>query len=224
MLLDDDAQWTRVTGEVAGDIDSDNDESNNTSDDEGVGEVTVHPESQMVSLPSSLVPGEIQRLGLTTIAGQEEKLRCGQVNDALEGLRLALRAKSLLLRTHVQNVQSQRTTQRAWKDVNKEDAEARHHKQSYDSVRHALRRLQVDQEYLNNLQEITEDDMKMSGDVTEENRVGQCSSTLAWFWRLGSSMAIEETEINPVLKECEPQMYSWIEVKLMTAKFTESIG
>src|SRR6266849_2650969 len=75
MLLDDDTQWTRVTGEVAGDIDSDNDESNDTSDDEGVGEVTVHLESRMVSLPSSLVPGEIQRLGLTTIAGQEEKLR-----------------------------------------------------------------------------------------------------------------------------------------------------
>jgi hypothetical protein len=55
----------------------------------------------------------------------------------------------------------------------------------YLHARSALRRLPVDQDYLDTLKDITEADMKMSGDVTEENRFGQRSDTLAWFWRQG---------------------------------------
>jgi hypothetical protein len=31
---------------------------------------------------------------------------------------------------------------------------------------------------------IKKSDLKMSGDIVEENRVGQRSSVLPWFWRL----------------------------------------
>jgi hypothetical protein len=203
MALDDDTRWTTVSGKAG---DDDDEEYSEMSDDDGIGEVAMHPEARTVSLPSSLAPGEIERLGLTGIAEQESQLRCGQINDALEGLRLALGEKSLLFRTQVRNARSQKTTLRAWKDVNKQDVEARQHKRVYDHARQALKRLDVDREYVNSLQEITKDDMKMAGDVTEENRVGQCSSTLAWFWRLGSDPAAEETEINPGLKECEWQI------------------
>ena len=37
---------------------------------------------------------------------------------------------------------------------------------------------------LERFQEIRKSDLKMSGDVVEENRVGQRSSVLPWFWRL----------------------------------------
>ena len=37
---------------------------------------------------------------------------------------------------------------------------------------------------LKRFQEIKKSDLKMSGDVVEENRVGQRSSVLLWFWRL----------------------------------------
>src|SRR6202041_46615 len=40
----------------------------------------------------------------------------------------------------------------------------------------------------------------------EENRVGQCSSMLAWFWRLGEESASEDTKMNPRLKECKQIM------------------
>jgi hypothetical protein len=53
------------------------------------------------------------------------------------------------------------------------------------------------------LHDITPEDMKMSGDITEENRIGQRSSVLAWFWRLGSDVAMEEVDLNPRMKECE---------------------
>jgi len=66
-----------------------------------------------------------------------------------------------------------------------------------------LIRLDIDRNYLSILQDITPEDMKMAGDVTEENRVGQRSSMLAWFWRLGSDSAIDEVKVNPRTKECE---------------------
>jgi hypothetical protein len=69
-----------------------------------------------------------------------------------------------------------------------------------------LRRLSVDSEYAESLQDITKEDMKMAGDVMEENRIGQRSSTLAWFWRLGADSALKEVDANPRLKECE-QLY-----------------
>ena len=37
---------------------------------------------------------------------------------------------------------------------------------------------------LKRFQEIKKSDLKMSGDVVEEKRVGQRSSILLWFWRL----------------------------------------
>jgi hypothetical protein len=56
------------------------------------------PETKALALPSSLAPGEIERLGLDNLAGQEAALRWGQINDALEGLRMALGEKSRMLR------------------------------------------------------------------------------------------------------------------------------
>jgi hypothetical protein len=82
---------------------------------------------------------------------------------------------------------------------------ARQHKQAYDRARNALMRLDIDGDYLSTLHAITPEDMKMSGDVTEENRMGQRSSTLAWFWRLGGDSAVDEIEINPRMKECESE-------------------
>lgn len=104
---------------------------------------------------------------------------------------------------------------RAWKDVNKQDAVAQGHKRAYDRARKALKTLNVDREYVEGLKEITRDDMKMAGDVTEENRVGQRSSTLAWFWRLGGELATDETDINPRLKECESFVVSLMERRLI---------
>ena len=64
-------------------------------------------------------------------------------------------------------------------------------------------RLNIDGEYLSTLHAITPEDMKMSGDVTEENHMGQRSSTLAWFWRLEGDSAMDKVDINPRMKECE---------------------
>ena len=110
---------------------------------------------------------------------------------------------SLLFRMEIRNSKSQRTSLRAWQNVNKQDLVARRHKRAYDRARRALIRLDVDRDYLSTLRDITPGDMQMAGDVTEENRIGQRASTLAWFWRLGSDAAMDEVEVNPRMKECE---------------------
>ena len=92
---------------------------------------------------------------------------------------MALKEKSLLYRTDVQNNKCQRISLRAWKNVNKQDAIARQPKHTYDCARKALIRLDIDRKYSSTLFDITLEDMKMLGDVMEENRMGQRSSTLA---------------------------------------------
>ena len=116
---------------------------------------------------------------------------------------MVLREKSLLFQTEIWNSQSQRMSLRAWQNVNKQDLVARRHKHAYDRARKALIRLDIDRDYLSTLRDITPGDMKMAGDVTEENQIGQRSSALGWFWRLGSDAAMDEVEVNPRMKECE---------------------
>ena len=96
MMLDDDTRWSTRTGKVGNDVDDVESSDWSDDDEDEIGEVVVNPEASQVTLPSALAPGEIQRLGIIGIAEQEAQLRRGQINDALEELRLALGEKSLL--------------------------------------------------------------------------------------------------------------------------------
>jgi len=49
--------------------------------------------------------------------------------------------------------------------------------------------------------DITEADLKMPGDIIEENRIGQRSDQLPWFWRLDGQL--QGDELNPRMKECK---------------------
>jgi hypothetical protein len=200
MKLDDDTHWSSEFGKRADADVYPGDVSEDIFDDYTEGWFT--PENERITLPSALGPGEVDRLSLDAVANVEAELRKGQINDSLEGLRLALGQKSLCFRTEVRNSDSQRTTQRAWDNVHKFDAEAHKHRNMYNHARSALRRLSVDGEYLGTLLDITEEDMKMSGDVTYENRFGQRSDTLAWFWRLGADRNADDLS-SPRMLECE---------------------
>jgi hypothetical protein len=206
--LSEDTQWSTEAGrfrtaEESADELSDADEAH-------LPEMAMMPELDMLSLPSSLASGEIERNALESIAMVEAELRRGQIQDALHGLRLALGEKSLCFRAEVRNAHSQRTSQRAWANVHKHDADARMHRKLYNHARAALTRLNRFPDFLATLQDITEGDMKMSGDVTEENRYGQRSDTLAWFWRLDDGLS-GEGNLSPRMRECMYQFYRSIQ-------------
>ena len=204
MKLDDDVEWSAHAGTVPDVLAYPETTDDDPSDDYPDGSFT--PETERLTLPSSLAFGEIDRLSLQPVATIEIELRKGQINDSLESLRLALGEKSLCFRAEVRNADSQRTSQRAWDNVHKFDADARKHRNLYLHARSALRRLPVDHTYLDTLKDITEADMKMSADVTEENRFGQRSDVLAWFWRQGPN--VEEEAVPSVrMQECKFNFY-----------------
>ena len=81
MKLDDDIQFLSADGNII-EIDAKSSDEPSESDIEG----SFTPESEVIILPSSLAPGQIDRLSLHSIAFIESELRKGQVTDALEGL------------------------------------------------------------------------------------------------------------------------------------------
>ena len=189
MKLDNNVEWSAHAGTVP-DVPA---HPENTFEDlsEDYPDEWFIPEKERLTLPSSFALGEIDWLSLEPVAKIEIELRKGQINDVLESLRLALGEKSLCFRAEVRNADSQRTSLRAWDNIHKFDADARKHRNLYLHSQSALRRLPVDHTYLDTLKDITEGDMKMSGDVTEENRFGQRSDVLARFWRQGTNLEEE---------------------------------
>ena len=196
MKLDDDTLWSAEVGK-GWEIDADWEE---LSDDvlARYPDGWFTPERESITLPSALAPGELDRQSLQPIALVEAELRKGQVTDALEGLRLALGEKSLCFRAEVRNANSQRTTHRAWDRVHKFDADARQCRSTYRYARSALQRLQIEPEYLATLHDVTEDDMKVARDLTDEGQFNQHSDTLAWFWQIGQM----DNSDGPRMQEC----------------------
>ena len=157
-----------------------------------------------LGLPSSFDMVERLRMGLGRLREIEIELREGQANDALEALRAGLAEKSLRFRTEVKPAKSQRTMTRAWDSIHRADTLVKAAVRSYKLARNALERLGAGEELLNQYQEVQKKDLKMSRDIVEENRVGQRSSELAWFWRLDRKWDGDQGEF---LKECECQLY-----------------
>ena len=167
-------------------------------EEEEVAEITA--ERALIWLPSSFTKLERVRMGLQEVGEVEAELREGQANDALEALRVGLAEKSLRFRTEVKPAKSQRTMTRAWDSIHRADKQIRVAVQCYRLAHRALEGLGVSSALLNQYKEIQKKDLKMSRDVVEENRIGQRSSELPWFWRLDRKWDEDRGEF---LKECK---------------------
>jgi hypothetical protein len=77
---------------------------------------SVLPEEVVLPLPSNIILIN-DRPSLDSLRSLESKLRKGQANDALEGLRIGLANKSLLLLTDVNKSTSTKQSTRAWASV-----------------------------------------------------------------------------------------------------------
>ena len=151
-------------------------------------------------LPSSFTKLERVQMGIERIATVEIELWEGQANDALEALRASLAEKSLRFRTEVKPAKSQKTMTRAWDSIHKADKQIRDAVHHYQLARSALGELGAPRELLSQYQGIQKKDLKMSRDIVEENRVGQRSSELPWFWRLDGKWDNDRGEF---VKECK---------------------
>jgi hypothetical protein len=159
-----------------------------------------NPEMTPICLPSSLKPTDIQRFGLGALATQELELRKGQANDCLQNLRMALGHKAVLYRTKVRKAKTSVDKTRIWDDVKAITVKINKHIRAYRRARKALQRLGADSEILLQYQELKTEHLKLSADITEENRFGQRNDVLPWFWRLGGQ---NEDQQDTWMQECK---------------------
>jgi hypothetical protein len=171
-------------GDDIADLDSDGSEDGECGPD-----VNIHPELVKLPLPSHVGIRLCRELGLSQIASQEVELRKGQAHECLHQLKLALGLKSALFRKTIRLPKSQKTKTRSRTAVRNIEAGVRLHVRRYNAARQALVSLGCSEQDLKEFQVIRKEDLKISRDITEENRFGQRSDSIAWFWRVkgGSS-------------------------------------
>jgi len=178
-------------------------ESNDEDDeDEDVEDDLLMPEQVRLLMPSSLGYEKCSKAGLTSLMDQEVQLREGQANDALENLRMSLAHLSLLTKHRHGAENSQRTDSRAWAEIHTAKGAVKRHVKTYNRAHQALLNLNVDKEQFLC---ITKEDLRVPEDVTEENRIGQKSHTLAWFWRIGG--VVEKENEQDWMVECEAYLF-----------------
>ena len=183
------------------------------ADDEEIGEEEpeITPENVMLYLPSNFQLYQRKNLGWQELGDMELQLREGQANDSLERLRECLAEKSLRFRTEVRSAKGQKKMTRAWDSIHRVEDQIKQAVVAYRIARDAIEELGEAAD-LERFQKITKSDLKMSGDIVEENRVGQRSSILPWFWRLDRKAKEDCGEFE---KECEYSNSEILRLRLM---------
>jgi hypothetical protein len=149
------------------------------------------PEDLTLWMPSYAGASCLKEAGLKDLIKEEVQLRIGQANDSLDKLRTHLGHKSVLYRMNFQSSTSVRTDTKSKQNIRRVALKITRDVRSYHRARESLFRLEASQDILEKYQLIKPDELGVSKDITEENRLGQSSDILPWFWR------IEGSQIGP---------------------------
>jgi hypothetical protein len=194
-VVDEDTKDTMGEGQEA-DLGENWNDSDKEDEDESL-EAGVAEDIRLM-MPSALGAAECRRQGKTLLMSQEIELRLGQANDALENLRVALAHLCLLYRVEIRHAKSQKVMTRAQAQVKQANRTVNKHVGTYRQAYQALLNMEAQ---IPQFQPITREDLKMSGDIVEENRIGQRNDTMAWFWRIGGNG--EKERDSDWMQECE---------------------
>jgi len=158
----------------------------------------VLPEAVILPLPSNIVSLKLKP-SLEPLRTIERELRKGQANDSLEGLRIGLANKSLLLVTDVNQSMSTKQSTRAWASVRNTQTQILFHAHGYQRARQALESVGTEEDLVT-YPRLEQKDLVVVKDITKAKRFGQGSHSLAWFWRLGPS---ENSLTGEWMEECK---------------------
>jgi hypothetical protein len=164
-------------------------------DDEAISDL---PETVILPLPSNIISVNLGP-SLESLRSIERELRKGQANDALEGLRIGLANKSLLLLTDVNKSTSMKQSTRAWASVRNAQSQILLHAHGYQRAWKALKCIGTPEDLII-YQKLEEKDLVVVKDITSAKRFGQGSDSLAWFWRIGPG---EDQLTGEWMEECE---------------------
>lgn len=160
---------------------------------------SVLPESVVLPLPSNIISVNLSPTTIDSMKTTERELRRGQANDTLEGIRIGLANKSLLLQTDVNQSNSTKQSTRAWASVRNAQSQILLHARGYQRAWQALQYIGTAED-LDIYQKLERKDLVVVKDITMTKRYGQGSDSLAWFWRIGPS---EDKITGKWMEECE---------------------
>ncbi|KAG2035372.1 hypothetical protein BDR03DRAFT_868129 [Suillus americanus] len=144
-------------------------------------------------MPSSVLRNEALALGLHTLQAEELELQKGQANDCLEKLRQALGHKAIIYRQHFRSADSTWTGTRSKQEALRCHIKIEKCVRRYQRARGSMQRLGADEDTLRTIyQDIQPHQLSVDKEVTEENRYGQGSDRLAWFWRVNNGHDSQE--------------------------------
>ena len=147
------------------------------------------PEDLPLWMPSYVGASCLKEAGLGDLVEEEVQLRIGQANDSLERLRTHLDHKSILYRMTSRRSNSVRTDTRSKQDIRRVALKITRDARGYHRARASPTRLEAPQNILQKYQPIKPDELGVPKDITEENRLGQSSYILPWFWRIGGNQS-----------------------------------
>ena len=139
--------------------------------------------------------------GLQTLIQMEAELRIGQLNDALQDIRVQISHQAMHYRegrshnTKGPKTRSQTTIQNMARSV-------AHHRRIYNLCRERLTSLRMPAEFFARYQVITNADIRVSGALNNPNVPGMTRSQLSWIFQIELS-ADPGTRDDVVLLECE---------------------
>ncbi|KAG2108111.1 hypothetical protein BD769DRAFT_1366002, partial [Suillus cothurnatus] len=170
-------------------------------DDSELVDNEISAEDMGLWMPSSVPHDQVTSAHLLALQAEELELRRGQANDCLEKIRLALGDKAVIYRQHFRSADSVWTGTRSKQEAQRCHIKIDKYVQSYQRARSAMERLGMDQESLETVyQEILAEQLSIDQEVTEENRFGQGSDKLAWFWRVNNG---KQDQTDTWMDECE---------------------
>lgn len=142
------------------------------------------PEKALLLLPSNIGLARCIALGYQSFANQEKRLRVGQMNDSLHGLRMAISRKAVIFREGLRSSRSKNQKTRSWDEILQVDGSVRHHARMYCRARTAFVRLGADASEMSRFQPLSRAQLSVTTARIDPSLRGQRDSSLAWFWSM----------------------------------------
>ncbi|KAI6099659.1 hypothetical protein F5141DRAFT_1205122 [Pisolithus sp. B1] len=197
-------------------------------EDEGYWEVPGEEVEELASglmsiwMPSSIGSAKLTELGLVDLLKDERELRIGQANDCLDQLRTDLGNKAMLYQQNFWTANSTRRGTRTKKEIQKVVARINKHVRGYQRARQAILRLDPNVDMAGKYQEILPNDLAVSKEVTEENRFGQGTSKLAWFWMMDGEQSQLSLQGGGLMEEF--YRINWLKARARRDRWKEEVS
>ncbi|KAI6116658.1 hypothetical protein EDD16DRAFT_1520467 [Pisolithus croceorrhizus] len=188
------------------------------------GEKVEELASELMSIwmPSSIGSAKLTELGLVDLLKEERELRIGQANDCLDQLRTDLGNKAVLYQQNFWTANSTREGTRTKKEIQKVVARINKHVRGYQRARQAILRLDPNVDMAEKYQEILPNDLAVSKEVTEENRFGQGTSKLAWFWMMDGEQSQLSLQGGGLMEEF--YRINWLKARARRDRWKEEVS